>query len=186
MTEEQPGGAALTDEERRRLTKAGERRPDLERVLIGGIPFDATRQLFTAPRLLDAWYPNGKAPWTRVRCGIGGRWHDSGVEMRLERRDSGRWWIRVRYGEQYGEVWSVIAAEYEDLETASPNWWEIQCQGCRKPSRRDPLEFLSLVMFKALMEYRGRLTSDGRRPAGGWPPQIRWTGPTAPGSSTMR
>lgn len=120
-----------------------------------------------------------------MQCDIRGRWHDTGVEMRLHREEAGRWWVRVRSGKRYNNVWAVVAAEHEDPETPEPNWWEIRCRSCGKPTRRDPVDFLGDVMFNALKNYRDRLDSDGRLPAGSWPPQIGWTVPTARRSSTI-
>lgn len=182
MDEELEGLAPATDEVRRRQIASGEVRPDLDEAPMAGIPFQARRQ-FALQRLLDDWYPRGKAPWTRVQCDIGGRWHDTGVEMRLERKDADRWWVRVRWGKRYGRVMSVVAAEYEAPETTEPSWWEIRCRVCEKPTRRDPVDFLGDAMFDALVRYRARLTSEGRMPTGGWPPQIAWTAPTARRSS---
>lgn len=178
MPEERESFTPASDEERRRQTARSEVLPDLEAVPMVGIPFQA-RRWFTLQSVLDEWCPRGKAPWTRVQCDIGGRWHDTGVEMRLEREDGGRWWVRVRPGRRYGKVWAIVAAEYEAPETAEPSWWEIRCQQCGKPTRRDPVDFLGDAMFAALITYRDQLTTDGHKPAGSWPPQVHWRAPNA-------
>ncbi|MFC7458038.1 hypothetical protein ACFQS2_12660 [Brachybacterium sp. GCM10030267] len=178
MTEERDGLAPATDEQKHRQNASGGVRPDLEVVPMASIPLQARRQ-FAFEEVLNEWYPHGKAPWTRMQCDIGGRLHDTGVEMRLERRDAGRWWVRVRWGKRYGKVMTVAAAEYEAPEATEPNWCEIRCRVCDKPTRRDPVDFLGDAMFDALAKYRDRLTDQGRVPAGGWPPQVHWRAPTA-------
>lgn len=174
MNERQDSTDSETAEGRRQQIAAREVRPDLVEVTMWGIPFETSRQFYTTRKAVDEWYPDGQAPWTRVQCHIRGRWHDTGVEMRLQ-REEGLWWVRVRRGKRYGKVWAVVAGGHEDPETREPNWWEIRCRGCGKPTRRDPIDFLGDVMFNALVKYRDRLTSEGKRPAGGWPPQIGWT-----------
>lgn len=178
MAEEREWPTSRTDEARRREITDGDARPELQSVPIVAIPFQA-RQWLSRQKMLDEWYPRGKAPWTRVQCGIGGRWHDTGVEMRLEREPSGRWWVKVRPGDHYEKVSTIVASEHEPPEAKEPSWWEIRCRACMKPTRRDPIDFLGDQMFVALVEYRSRLATEDRTRARRWPPQLPWTSPSA-------
>ncbi|MGO1226704.1 MAG: hypothetical protein ACTMH5_07710 [Brachybacterium sp.] len=176
MSERWEEARADLEEERRRALAAGEVLPVLEDSTVTGLPFTPSRYPVETWRLLDEWHPEGKAPWTRVQCSIGGRWHDTGAEMRLKRHDNARWWIEVRQGRKHRPVQTVVP-ETDDADAAAPLRWEIECRECGKPTRRDP-EFLDDAMLRALEDYRHRreiAAAQGRRP---WPPQVHWSATT--------
>lgn len=164
----------------------------LEEVPLDWIGFTPSGPGYQVQEQLALWYPRGKTPWTRLLCGLGGRWHDNGVEMRLERsrehlENPRAWRIKVREGRRHGDYGRVymVQPEREDDAQNPPARWHITCRGCGKPTRRNPM-FLDDALMAALLEYRSRATVDGGRPAHDWPPQVRWTADTNTSRSSIR
>lgn len=117
------------------------------------IDFEGELDQRALSELLSALLPGDRpGPWTRLTCSLGGRTHDTGAELRIQRLDPGRsvWTIMVR---RKGTPVTMVEPAVSSSAAPAPLRFEVECSGCGRPVRRVP-EFVGRPMLAALQRWK--------------------------------
>lgn len=131
------------------------------------IDFDGVDRQALAQHLGELLPGDRPGPWTRLTCSLGGRTHDTGAELRMQRLPgSPVWTMMVR---QKGTPITMVEPAVSSSDTPVPTRHEVECGGCGRPVRRDPA-FIGPPMLAALRSWR-----EARMRGYSMIPRVSWT-----------